>query len=236
MAADTTVVIDGRFIGEPADRAEALISLRALPGRTHAVYTGVAVLSDAGFADVTVTSEVTFVKAGEESWTDTAPRARRQGPGVTACKRRATSRSHPRHRQRRLGPPLAELRPHALPLALAPPASPVRRGARRGRRGRRGEGMASRPLARRPCGLGPARPMGPVSPSAPRAPWSPTPHAPHVPHVPPKPHVPRSPRDSVGSHDPCRQCHIAYARLCTMPHCLHGSRGSRSADRCEKGL
>jgi septum formation protein len=66
VAADTTVVIDGRIIGKPADRAEALDSLRTLSGRTHTVYTGVAVLSDAGFADVTVTSEVTFVKASEE--------------------------------------------------------------------------------------------------------------------------------------------------------------------------
>ena len=66
VAADTTVVIDGRIIGKPADRAEALDSLRLLSGRTHTVYTGLAVLSGAGCSGVTVTSEVTFVKASEE--------------------------------------------------------------------------------------------------------------------------------------------------------------------------
>jgi septum formation protein len=66
VAADTTVVIDGRIIGKPAGRAEALDSLRALSGRTHTVYTGVAVLSGGRATGVTVTSEVTFVKASEE--------------------------------------------------------------------------------------------------------------------------------------------------------------------------
>ena len=87
VAADTTVVIDGRIIGKPADRAEALDSLRALSGRTHTVYTGVAVLSDAGFADVTVTSEVTFVKASEEflDWY-TGTDEPYDKAAVTACK------------------------------------------------------------------------------------------------------------------------------------------------------
>jgi septum formation protein len=66
VAADTTVVIDGRIIGKPADRPEALESLRTLSGRTHTVFTGVAVLSDSGVASVTVTSEVTFVKISAE--------------------------------------------------------------------------------------------------------------------------------------------------------------------------
>ena len=48
IAADTTVSIDGHIIGKPADRAEALDTLRALSGRTHTVYTGLAVLSPAG--------------------------------------------------------------------------------------------------------------------------------------------------------------------------------------------
>jgi len=69
VAADTTVVIDGRIIGKPVDRASALASLRALSGRTHTVFTGVAVLRAGGFAGATVTSEVTFVKASEE-WLD----------------------------------------------------------------------------------------------------------------------------------------------------------------------
>ena len=66
VAADTTVVLEGRIIGKPSGRAEALDTLRALSGRTHTVYTGVAVLSPAGTSGVTVTSEVTFVKASED--------------------------------------------------------------------------------------------------------------------------------------------------------------------------
>ena len=66
VAADTTVVIDGRIIGKPGDRAEALDTLRTLSGRTHTVYTGVAVASPAGTVAVTVTSEVTFVKISDD--------------------------------------------------------------------------------------------------------------------------------------------------------------------------
>ena len=66
VAADTTVVIDDRIIGKPASRAEALDTLRTLSGRTHTVYTGVAVFSPTGTSGVTVTSEVTFVKISDE--------------------------------------------------------------------------------------------------------------------------------------------------------------------------
>ena len=66
VAADTTVVIDGRIIGKPASRAEARDTLLALSGRTHTVYTGVAVFHSRGVSGVTVTSEVTFVKISDE--------------------------------------------------------------------------------------------------------------------------------------------------------------------------
>src|ERR1700743_616750 len=54
VAADTTVVIDGRIIGKPAGQAEALDTLRTLSGRTHTVYTGVAVVAPTGSVAVTV--------------------------------------------------------------------------------------------------------------------------------------------------------------------------------------
>lgn len=63
IAADTTVSIGGHIIGKPADRAGALAILRKLSGRTHVVYTGVAVLDDSGVATTTVASEVTFIHA-----------------------------------------------------------------------------------------------------------------------------------------------------------------------------
>ncbi len=65
IAADTTVSIDGHIIGKPADRAGALAILRKLSGRTHVVYTGVAVLDDSGAATTTVASEVTFIRASD---------------------------------------------------------------------------------------------------------------------------------------------------------------------------
>jgi septum formation protein len=41
LAADTTVVIDGRVLGKPADDDDARAMLRSLRGRTHEVLTGV---------------------------------------------------------------------------------------------------------------------------------------------------------------------------------------------------
>ncbi|RJG06952.1 septum formation inhibitor Maf [Noviherbaspirillum cavernae] len=42
LAADTTVVVDGRILGKPADAAEAAEMLKALSGRTHQVLTSIA--------------------------------------------------------------------------------------------------------------------------------------------------------------------------------------------------
>jgi len=44
IGADTSVVIDGEILGKPIDQAEARVMLRRLRGRTHQVYTGIAVL------------------------------------------------------------------------------------------------------------------------------------------------------------------------------------------------
>lgn len=43
IAADTTVALDGRILGTPADVDEARAMLMALSGRTHLVHTGLAV-------------------------------------------------------------------------------------------------------------------------------------------------------------------------------------------------
>jgi septum formation protein len=47
LGADTIVVIDGRILGKPADRAEAEAMLSALSCRTHEVFTGYAILNSA---------------------------------------------------------------------------------------------------------------------------------------------------------------------------------------------
>lgn len=45
IGADTVVELDGHILGKPADEAEARAMLGALSGRTHRVYTGVAVIA-----------------------------------------------------------------------------------------------------------------------------------------------------------------------------------------------
>ena len=47
LGADTTVVLGGECLGKPADAAEAVSHLKRLRGRTHQVFTGVALI-DAG--------------------------------------------------------------------------------------------------------------------------------------------------------------------------------------------
>lgn len=44
LGADTVVVLDGQVLGKPKNEADAAAMLRALSGRTHTVYTGVALL------------------------------------------------------------------------------------------------------------------------------------------------------------------------------------------------
>jgi septum formation protein len=60
LGADTAVVLDGRILGKPADRAEALRTLAALSGREHQVLTAVALASNARVAARVVVSRVSF--------------------------------------------------------------------------------------------------------------------------------------------------------------------------------
>ena len=48
VAADTTIVVDGRVLGKPKDEAEVLIHLELLSGRAHDVLSAVAVASKRG--------------------------------------------------------------------------------------------------------------------------------------------------------------------------------------------
>jgi septum formation protein len=50
LAADTIVAIDATALGKPTDPAEAVAMLTALAGRSHAVFTGVALLRPGGAA------------------------------------------------------------------------------------------------------------------------------------------------------------------------------------------
>jgi len=72
IGADTTVVLDGDFLGKPADAEDARAMLRRLGGRTHQVYTGLCLVpvhgSAAGEAitDAAVT-DVTFDPIPEDA-------------------------------------------------------------------------------------------------------------------------------------------------------------------------
>ena len=60
LAADTTVALDGRIFGKPADEDDCLEMLGALAGRTHAVHTAVALWHDGRLRQALDTSYVTF--------------------------------------------------------------------------------------------------------------------------------------------------------------------------------
>lgn len=67
IGSDTIVTIDGQVLGKPADREESLKMLRLLNGKTHRVYSGVALCSgDRMFSDVECT-EVTFRQLDEDA-------------------------------------------------------------------------------------------------------------------------------------------------------------------------
>ena len=60
VAADTTVVLDGRILGKPTDADDARRMLRGLADRTHDVLTAVVAASDGRTASRVVATAVTF--------------------------------------------------------------------------------------------------------------------------------------------------------------------------------
>ncbi len=60
LAADTTVALEGRIFGKPADRAEAAAMLAALSGKRHEVLTGVVVRYEDEVEEALSASEVQF--------------------------------------------------------------------------------------------------------------------------------------------------------------------------------
>jgi septum formation protein len=60
LGADTAVVLDGRILGKPLDRADAVRMLGELSGRTHSVLTAVALCDAAGTAWRMSRSDVSF--------------------------------------------------------------------------------------------------------------------------------------------------------------------------------
>jgi len=60
LAADTVVVLDGHLLGKPADEPDAVDMLMRLSGRSHDVFTGLAVRVDGKLVSAAARTEVTF--------------------------------------------------------------------------------------------------------------------------------------------------------------------------------
>ena len=66
VGSDTVVWLDNEIIGKPHDREDAYRILRKLSGRTHTVYTGIAVLTDDSTQLCHETTRVTFEDLSDE--------------------------------------------------------------------------------------------------------------------------------------------------------------------------
>ena len=66
LAADTTVALDGKILGKPADRKEAAEMLATLSGQRHEVLTAVALMRDDELDSALSRSEVLFKKLSSE--------------------------------------------------------------------------------------------------------------------------------------------------------------------------
>jgi septum formation protein len=66
LAADTTVVLDGKVYGKPADETDCVAMLSALAGHTHEVLTAIALWHGGILREVLCTSRVSFRAIGEE--------------------------------------------------------------------------------------------------------------------------------------------------------------------------
>lgn len=67
LGADTVVSLEGRILGKPKSREEAVSMLRLLSGRTHTVYTGVCVLAEGFCEEAAEETEVEFYPLSEET-------------------------------------------------------------------------------------------------------------------------------------------------------------------------
>lgn len=69
ITADTIVWLDGRVLGKPKDREDALYMLRDMSGRTHEVFTGVCITTTEWQRSFAAQTEVRFAELSEEEMT-----------------------------------------------------------------------------------------------------------------------------------------------------------------------
>ena len=86
LAADTTVVVDGKVFGKPGDQAEAVQMLSTLSGRAHEVLTAVALADSHGVAGRLSSSTVRFRTVSREEclayWETGEPRDKAGGYAI----------------------------------------------------------------------------------------------------------------------------------------------------------
>ncbi|MBR6531824.1 MAG: septum formation protein Maf, partial [Clostridia bacterium] len=70
IGSDTVVALDGVILGKPKDDENAVEMLKTLSGRSHTVYTGVAIISGERVADFCEATEVVFHKLTEKEIRD----------------------------------------------------------------------------------------------------------------------------------------------------------------------
>lgn len=66
ITADTIVWLDGKVLGKPRDREDALQMLRTMSGRTHEVFTGVCITTTDWQRSFTAQTEVCFATLSED--------------------------------------------------------------------------------------------------------------------------------------------------------------------------
>ena len=66
ITADTIVWMDGKVLGKPRDREDALQMLRTMSGRTHEVFTGVCITTTDWQRSFTAQTEVRFATLSED--------------------------------------------------------------------------------------------------------------------------------------------------------------------------
>ena len=70
IGCDTLVELDGRVMGKPRDRKEAFEMVKELSGKTHRVYTGVAIWISGEITRFSVETEVTFRSMDDDEITE----------------------------------------------------------------------------------------------------------------------------------------------------------------------
>lgn len=66
ITADTVVILDGKILGKPHSRDEAVAMLKALMGKTHIVVTGVTLSAAGGSKSFSECTKVTFSSLSDE--------------------------------------------------------------------------------------------------------------------------------------------------------------------------